>query len=315
MSNVKELIKIIGNRSVYIQTHNFPDHDAVASAFGLQELFNKFGILSHIVYEGEIQRDSLKTMIRGLDIELKHYNDFNIGCEDIIVIVDACRGNSNVSNLPGHLIGIIDHHEVNIQDGVEYNDIRPGNGACSSIIVSYFNELGLSLSREAASALLIGLNMDTALMTRGVSKCDIEAYSELYYRANIPLVNQVLRNIIQTKELSFYRYAIDNVKINNSVAFCYFAEGCNQNLLGILGDFLLALVEIDFVILCANNSGKINFSIRNEREEWNASEILQKALDGIGLGGGHYNMAGGIITDITLFNEEKIYEKFMELLK
>ena len=315
MSNIKELVELVGNRCVYIQTHNFPDHDAVASAFGLQEVLDKLGIKSHIVYEGEIQRDSLKTMIRELHIEVSHYKKFNLDSEDIIVIVDACKGNSNICNLPCHIIGIIDHHDVKIQDDVEYNDIRPNTGACSSIIFSYFSELGLCISKEVASALLIGLNMDTALMTRGVSKFDIEAYSELYYTSNIHLVNQVLRNIIQTKELSFYRYAIDNVKINNSVAFCYFAEGCNQNLLGVLGDFLLALVEIDFVILCANNCGKINFSIRNEREEWNASEILQKALEGIGLGGGHCNMAGGIITDFSLFNEEKIYESFMTLLK
>jgi hypothetical protein len=134
-------------------------------------------------------------------------------------------------------------------------------------------------------------------MTRQVGLDDIRAYADLYPRANVRLENSILRNSIQTKDLAFYRHALTNVEIRDRIAFCWFPEGCNQNLLGILGDFFISVEEAEFVILCARNNGVINVSVRSEREEWNASQVVQRALSGIGFGGGHADMAGGIISE------------------
>lgn len=38
MTKLQELLKQINRKHVYIQTHNFPDPDAIASALGIQEL-------------------------------------------------------------------------------------------------------------------------------------------------------------------------------------------------------------------------------------------------------------------------------------
>ncbi len=295
----------------YIQTHNFPDHDAVASAYALQQLFKNYNLKSYLVYEGEIQRDSLKTMIKELNIDIKPIQEYDMKETDKIIIVDGCKGNKNVTDLIGDEIAVIDHHEVQKPDDVRFSDIRPNYGSCSTIIFSYYIMLKKEMPKEVATALLIGLNMDTSLLTRGVSEEDIGAYSYLYTLSNYRLVNSILRNYIQQKDLQFYKKAIENVKIEKEVAFCYFPEGCNQNLLGILGDFFLALKEVDFVILCAKNEDKINFSIRSENEKLNASQIIQLVLQGIGFGGGHSDMAGGIIKNVELFDEQKIFNSFL----
>ena len=49
---------------VYIQTHNFPDHDAVASANALGFLLEQQGIPCTLIYEGIIQ-DILKGIENG----------------------------------------------------------------------------------------------------------------------------------------------------------------------------------------------------------------------------------------------------------
>ena len=46
-----------------------------------------------------------------------------------------------------------------------------------------------------------------------------------------------------------------------------------------------------------------------------AAVIIQDVLKGIGFGGGHVDMAGGVITDITKFNEEKIYNLFIDKIE
>jgi len=316
MFQILDLInELKDEKRIFIQTHNFPDHDAVASAYGLSKLLLEFGINSHIIYMGEIQRDSLIKMIESLNINISKYEEFDIRDEEKIIVVDGCKGNSNVEDLNGDEILVIDHHDVNEPENIRYVDIRSSYGACSTIIYTYYKQLGKDIPKDVATALIIGLNIDTAQFTRGVSEEDVNAFHSLYIESNIPLVNSILRNNIKTKDLNFYKFLINNIKIDSAVAFCYFQDGCNQNLLGILGDFVLSLEEIDFVILCAKNNGVINFSIRSEKSELNAATIIQDVLKEIGFGGGHMDMAGGVIKDITKFNEEKIYNIFIDRIK
>jgi nanoRNase/pAp phosphatase (c-di-AMP/oligoRNAs hydrolase) len=316
VSKIEELIGILQQEpQVYIQTHDYPDHDSVGAAYGLRYLLRRRGINAHLVYEGSIQRDSVALLVGEVRIPLRHAAEVTLQPADKIIIVDGCKGNSNVTDLAGEEIAVIDHHAVGSCEQVPFMDIRPGYGSCSTIIFTYFQDLGLEVPPSAATALLIGLLVDTALMTRRVSREDLVAYSSLYVAADIHFVNMVLRNKIQRKDLSFYRKALDHVRIQDRFAFYFFREGCNPNLLGIIGDFFLSLREVNFVVLCARNDGNINFSARSEDRHWNAAQIIQELLRGIGFGGGHADMAGGIITDPQLFDEEALVQRLSRILK
>ena len=310
------LLKILrgGTHRIFLQAHNFPDHDAVAASFALRDLLRREGIDARIIYEGEIERNSLRTMIEKLGIDIQPAANFDLRPEDYIVVVDGCKGNKNVTDLIGEEVAVIDHHEVVSPEDVRYVDIRTHYGSTCTIIYTYFRNLRREISRPVATAMLIGLNMDTALMTRGVSPADLQAYADLYVAADTTLVNSILRNQVQTRDLAFYRQALDAVRVNQSFAFCYFPDGCNQNLLGMLGDFFLTLQEVDFVALCAHNGRRINFSLRSERNEWNCSDVIQQVLDGIGFGGGHAELAGGMMPDVTLFNKSEIESRFRSAL-
>ena len=255
MSVISELLDHLrGRRGVFLQTHNFPDHDAVASVFALQALLAAEGIPAELIYDGELQRDSLRQMIAELGIAIRPQAEVARTDDDEIIVVDGCKGNKNVTDLVGTEIAVIDHHQVAAPDDVPFVDIRPEVGACSTIVHSYFEELGHEVPRRVATALLIGLNTDTALLTRGVSEADVTAFARLYRVADVALNNAILRNYIQTKDLDFFRFAWINLRIEDSLAFCHFPDGCNQNLLGILGDFFLAVQEVDFVVLAAHNA-------------------------------------------------------------
>lgn len=310
-----ELLKSLRKEEfIFIQTHNFPDHDAVASGFALQYLLKQLGVESHLIYEGEIQRESLVQMIDELGIKIEHCDNHCMTADHKIIIVDGCKGNKNVTDLIGDEVGVIDHHQVEKPENVPFADIRAEYGACATVLYSYFSFFGIGIPRNVATAMMIGINMDTALLTRGVSRQDIEAYAGLYSISDIRLQNSILRNYIQTKDLHFYRYAIDNIKVQDEIAFCYFPDGCNQNLLGILGDFFLALEEVEFVILCAKNGNSMNFSVRNEKREWNAGKVIQDVLNGFGFGGGHADLAGGIVPDAGSVTPELILERFRKYL-
>jgi len=314
LSTINELIVFLSNEDiVYVQSHNYPDHDAIASAFGLQHFFKHYGIQSKIVYDTKIQRDSVLRLMKDLNIKADQVSDISMKIKDKIILVDGCKGNANVTDLIGDEVGVIDHHLVVQPDDVEFSDIRMEYGACASIIVSYYMEHQVDMPQDVATALLIGINMDTALLTRNVSEFDIRAYLHCYRIANVSYVNSVIRNYIRLDDLIYYQHLITHKQIYDRILFCYFPQGCNQNLLGILSDFALALDEIDLVVLCAKEE-KIHFSLRSEVLEWDVSALIQHMLKDIGFGGGHADMAGGIIPDINQFNPDSMFQKIIKLL-
>ena len=316
LHSIKELINSLKTPGfVYIQPHDFPDCDAIASSFGLKYLFSLYGIESEIIYAGELERESLNRFIRETEIPVTHIDDIAMKEHDKIVIVDGCKGLKNVTDFIGDEVGVIDHHRVNKPEDVEFVDVRREYGACSTMIAMYYHELGIEIPSNIASALLLGINVDTALLTREVNEKDLEMFLSCYKRADVVYVNSLLRNKIEKADLDYYKHLIENLEFYNSFAFCYFPEGCTQNLLGILADFVLSLNEADFVFLCAKNSAVINISVRNEMPGKDASLIVRKTLDGIGFGGGHTNMAGGLIYDPSSFNKELIIDRVISALK
>ena len=74
-ADIKKLIDICSGKYIYIQTHNFPDPDAIASSYGLQKIFEYYGIESTICYDGKVDRISTKKMIDVFDIHLYPYDE------------------------------------------------------------------------------------------------------------------------------------------------------------------------------------------------------------------------------------------------
>lgn len=59
----KALIELLRGHKVYLQTHNFPDPDAISSAFGLKRYLEYYGITSTICYVGSIDRFNTRKMM------------------------------------------------------------------------------------------------------------------------------------------------------------------------------------------------------------------------------------------------------------
>jgi len=312
MSKIKKLVKILKKQKrVFIQTHNYPDHDAVATAFALQKLLNYFKIESIIIYHGEILRDSLQRMIDRLGIELKHHSSFEISTEDSVIIVDGTKGSRNVAELKSKVVAVIDHHQGTSPEDVPFCDIRSDYGACATIIFSYFAEIKLEPSAEVATALYAGITFDTHQLSRNVNLLDMETITLLYRVSDTSFVNSLIKSSIKIEDIPHYQYLLTNLKTHHNFAYCHFSEGCNKNLLAILSDFILTLDEIDFVALSSKYLDEIIFSVRSKVAELPAHFMIQEALNGFGSGGGHIDMAGGRIFNKADFNEEEIFNRFL----
>lgn len=308
MQKIKKLIKALKDKKrIFIQTHNYPDHDAVASAFALHYLLKSFKIESNIIFHGDILRDSLQRMIDCLNIPILPHYKYELNDEDTIVIVDANKKNKNVTALKGNVAAVIDHHPGIAHEDLEFCDIRSDYGACASIIFSYFAELMLEPGTEVATALHAGIVFDTHQFTRNASPTDIETVAMLYSVSDVNLVNSLVRNSIKLDDFRQYRYLLEKLRVKGNFAYCHFSDGCNKDLLAILADYLLSVEEIKFVVLSAQSIEGISFCVRSEIPEIPANTAVQKLLAGIGSGGGHVDMAGGRIPDAKAFDQENIF--------
>ena len=289
--------RIVALDRIVIQAHDFPDHDAISSAYALAHLFQTRGATALIVYNGNIDRISLSNMIEWLDIPALHISKVTLSSADKIVTVDGCIGEKNVLDLPGDEIAVIDHHQVTAPDDLWFADVRPEYGATATIVYEYYRLLDLEMPRNVATALMVGLNIDTANLTRGFCSADIHSFAYFNEHSKLDIVNRICRNEIELKELQLFEHAMGLVQIELGVATVFMTVDCPKNMLGILSDFLLKVNEIDVVIVAVESNENIQISLRSECPKTNVGLVAREILNdrGRGFGGGHSHMAGGII--------------------
>lgn len=282
---------------VIIQAHDFPDHDAIASAFAMAYLLSQKGFKPFLSYQGFIDRVSLHNLIGWLDIPIVKSHQLDLKPSDKIIVIDGCIGEENVTDLPGLEVAVIDHHDVKVPSYVWYSDVRTDYGSTATIMVEYFNYYKMPIPKKIATALLVGLTFDTGSFTKSIGEADIKALFQLQRRADMVTVNGICRNQIEYQELEYFDSMLASMKRDKNSAFATLPEGCPENMLGVLGDFLLTVDEIDVVVLSARSYQRTYVSLRSECKDNDVAEVVRAALNdnGIGFGGGHPHMAGGVI--------------------
>ena len=316
MSEFKDLINLCRGHLVYIQTHNFPDPDAIASAFGLQKLLEIYGVESSLCYDGRIDRLSASKMLDEFHIEMSSYRDLmpDMKEEDRIICVDTQKHGGNVTDLVGDEIACIDHHPT----FVPMEDIRIV-GACSTLIAEYFALSGNRPDGDTATALLYGIKMDTLQFTRGVTESDIKMFGFLIPFCDQEKLSDLERNNIEFTDLKAYGEAIDNIELYDKVGFSCIPFSCPDALIGILSDFILTLIEVEVAIVFSFREDGVKLSVRSEDPDVHAGDLLHEALEGIGSGGGHAAMGGGLIGKDQLpklgpYPNDFIKKRFLDVL-
>lgn len=313
MSSYAELLGgLEKDRPVVIQAHDFPDHDAVGAAYALAYLLRHDGVDASLSYGGTIQSASLAEEIEALKIPIEPSSDAGIAEDAQIIVVDGFVGNSNISGLPGEIYGVIDHHSPPVEPVTRFHDIRDGVGACCTIVYSYFRETGVELSHSTATALLIGLMMDTGFMTRGVSEPDLEAFSDLFFQGDWRMGSRLLKNSLSLRDLGLFREAINACVVAGDFCFVPVTKECTQEVMALVADFFLGLRELRFVVVVEPDREEYRISVRSEDIERPADVIIRRALEGIGAGGGHIHMGGGSIPRDLYPGEEGLRMRFVE---
>ncbi len=285
------------SRPLLIQTHDYPDHDAIASSYALQQLFAKFSHPASLCYGGIVLGSALQNAIHELKIDIQHISKAKISAETQLIMIDGSVDNGNMQVSQATPMAVIDHHASSKTFASRYlfSDIRSSYGSCSTIISEYFEEAGIAISPVVATALMIGIMMDTAHLTRGVHYSDIRAIARLYPLADWHTGSRLLRNSLSISDSQLFHEAIANRIIRESICFVALQHDTTPDVAGLIADFFLSLQEVHFVVVICCRGERFKLSIRSEDETLPADTVLASLLKDIGEGGGHIHMAGGII--------------------
>ncbi len=296
MSDLMELVKLCQGHRVYIQTHNFPDPDAISSAYGLKKLLEAYGVESKLCYDGRIDKLSASKLLDAFQMQIYPYADLlqEMKEDDYIICVDTQKHGGNVTDFVGDEVACIDHHPTFVPMEYKYQDIRI-TGACATLIAEYYVKMGHEPDQDTATALLYGIKMDTLQFSRGVTELDIEMFRFLFPFCDHEKLARLERNNMEFDDLRAYGAAIESIELYDKTGFSCIPFSCPDALIAILADFILALVEVEVAVVFSYREDGIKLSVRSEDPKIHAGNLLHQALLDLGNGGGHAAMAGGFI--------------------
>lgn len=307
---IEDLIALCKTKkNIYIQTHNYPDVDAISSAFGLQFVLGCYDITTKIIYVGNIDRISAEKLVNLYNIHIEKHNGVFEDTDNIICI-DCQKGENNVTQQGGNVFACIDHHPRNLRYDYEYQHIELA-GACATLIANYIRLLRIDdIPQYITTSLLYGLKMDTLQFTRNVTSFDIYMYQYLFDRTETYQLHYLETSNLTLSDLRAFGSAIQHINILEEMGISYVPFDCPDGLVASLSEFMLGIDELKIAIVFSIRKNGIKISVRSILPNIHAGVFIKQALKGIGDGGGHSMFAGGFIPkqEVKKFNNKELYE-------
>lgn len=299
-----KLNDLLSYSKVYIQCHDNPDADTIASGFALYRYFKDKGKEVIFFYSGKftIQKSNLMLMIRELQIPIFYIANPPKLTEELLIMVDCQYGAGNVTKVLAEHVVVIDHHQLEMEEN-EFCEIDSDVGGCSTLVWKLLVEAGYAVNGDVAigTALYYGLYTDTNQFAEISNPLDLDMRENVM--VNQSMIRQLRNTNISLAELETAGIALIRNIYNEQYRYAIIkAAPCDPNILGVISDFLLQVDGVDTCVVYNVLNDGIKISVRSCVKEVRANELAEFLCEGVGSGGGHIEKAGGFIS-------AKLYEK------
>jgi nanoRNase/pAp phosphatase (c-di-AMP/oligoRNAs hydrolase) len=312
--NAKELEQFLsehrGQRHIVI-LQDFPDPDAISSAFAHQLISAQFDIAVDVVYERRISHPQNIALVRLLDLDLIRYSEgFDLSRYTGAVFIDN-QGTTTgllepLSKAHVPTLMIIDHHERQERLHAEFTDIRR-IGATATIYAEYIQEGLLTLDRshpdhiKCATALMHGIRSETNELIRA-KEDEFLAAAFLSFFYDPALLSEILRQQRSSRVMDVIKKALENrtVLSNVSVSGIGYLRAEDRDAIPQGADFLLTEENVHtaivFGIIIDGSREVLNGSMRTLKLTVDPDEFLKETFGkderGIFFGGGRQHAGG-----------------------
>jgi nanoRNase/pAp phosphatase (c-di-AMP/oligoRNAs hydrolase) len=265
------------------------DPDAIGSAMAIKRILWRKVAEVTITHFNRISRPDNLAMIEYTDSGLVPLESIQKESFQRFVVVDS-QPDHNEAFSHFTYDAIIDHHPLSCDKAV-YADIRPGYGACSTLLTEYLKALKIKPSAKLAAALMLGIKTDTADFTRQTSLKDIRAFQYLYRFADMHIVTKVERTLITESNMDFLGNAIKKRKVLNNRAFFHAGSISKPDELVVVADFFLTMARVNWSVISGVMGKELIIILRNDGLRKGAGNTAKEAFGKFGSAGGKKTMA------------------------
>ena len=325
-----------GERQIVV-IQDFPDPDALSSAWAYKLIAQNYNIDCDIVYGGILSHQENIALVKLTNLPSKRISAESLKQEDLSVyqgsvLIDSQGTNSQLykvvkqAKIP--LIAVIDHHSKQQDLDAEFIDLRPQTRATATILTQYIQQGLLNFNSsnqqhsQCATALMHGLRSDTnCLMQAQQEDFLAAAYLSRFYDSQ--LLNAVLQSARSRRVMDVIERALSNriIKNNFSISGVGFLRYDDRDAIPQAADFLVTEEDIHTAVVYGivhdedNDIELVIGSLRTAKITLDPDEFIKEAFgkdpQGMFFGGGRY-MAGGFEIPIGFlgsFNDNPNYAK------
>ncbi|MEO1341742.1 MAG: bifunctional oligoribonuclease/PAP phosphatase NrnA [Cyanobacteria bacterium J06635_13] len=338
---VQQLAKVLerhrGEKQIVI-IQDFPDPDALSSAWAYQLIAANYDISCDIVYGGTLSHQENITLVRLTGLPAKRYIPSALQLQNLseykgCVLVDSQGTNSQLYSVVEEaeipLIVIVDHHSKQGELKAEFVDLRPQTRATATILTQYIQSgmLDFDSSNEihvkCATALMHGLRSDTNRLMQAKEEDFIAAaYLSRFYDSQ--LLNAVLQSARSRRVMNVIERALRNriTKKNFSISGVGYLRYDDRDAIPQAADFLVTEEDIHTAVVYGivhnedDDKELVIGSLRTTKLTLDPDEFIKETLgkdaQGRFFGGGRY-MAGGFEIPVGFLNGFKDNSEYTKL--
>ena len=316
---------------------DFPDPDALSSAWAYQLIAQNYEIQCDIVYTGNLSHQENIALVKLTGLPAQRWGVPTLKERDLsvyqgCVLVDSQGTTSQLmpwvkqANIP--IVVVIDHHSNQGDLETEFSDMRPQTRATATILTQYIQAGLLKFSRsnskhvKCATALMHGLFTDTnRLMQAQEEDFLAAAYLSRFY--DIQLLNAILQSTRSKRVMDVIERALKNriVQNNFSIAGVGYLLYDDRDAIPQAADFLVTEENVHTAVVYGiihdeDDAVEVAVgSLRTNKLTLDPDEFIKEAFgrdaQGRFFGGGRY-MAGGFEIPLGFlcgFNDNPTYAK------
>ena len=298
--HAKRLLHFLGRHKtklspLLILTHDFPDPDAIASAFALHHLAQSaFGIESRIAYGGIVGRMENRAMVRTLRIRMHRFKPILLKRHANVALVDTQPVFQN-NPFPGNRKAtlVLDQHPSDTAPEAGLAIVDPDCGATCVLIAQALLQTGLDIPARVATALAYGILTDTLDLYRARRPDVAQTYLEVLHHADMRALARIQNPVRPRKFFSVLGRGIREAVQYRRLVITHLGMVDTPDRVSQVAEFLLTYRRAQWCFATGRFRGRLHVSLRSIHQDAQAGEVLRDVFDKRNQAGGHGPIAGG----------------------
>lgn len=296
---------------ILVATHDNPDPDSLASAFGLKVLFEtELGRPTTIGYGGMIGRAENRALVENCKIPAVPLEDLRYRDFTTVALVDSQPQTGN-NSLPDNvrIDLVIDHHPLRKQtpSRSHWVDVRPDFGASATIVAKYLLSKNVAMTPLLATAIFYAIKSETQDLGVEANEADREIYFHLFPRVEPRVLFEITHPKVSHEYFRIIAEVVRETMLYNGAAVTYIGSISNPDFVAEMADQLMRLEGVVWTLCLGAHGSDFILSLRTSRKGGGAGQMIQRIVRGLGQAGGHGMMAGGRVRQVPDDNKSRLH--------